>query len=218
MPYRSDDSLGKRVIERGVHVMIEMIGYLGSILVLVSMLMSSVVKLRVINTIGSGIFAAYALMIHSYPTALMNGALVGINIYNLVRLNQRDQAYDLVEGARGDGLLRYLLDYYREDIQTYFPDFPADSGADRAYIVCCKGNPAGVLLGTDNGQGTLQVLLDYSTPTYRDCSIGAYLYSKLPSRGVHTLVFAGAAAQAHAAYLTKMGFARENGAYIKRLG
>ena len=72
--------------------MIEMIGYLGSILVLVSMLMSSVVKLRVINTIGSGIFAAYALMIHSYPTALMNGALVGINIYNLVKLNQRDQA------------------------------------------------------------------------------------------------------------------------------
>ena len=132
MPYRSDDSLGKRVIERGVHVMIEMIGYLGSILVLVSMLMSSVVKLRVINTIGSGIFAAYALMIHSYPTALMNGALVGINIYNLVKLNQRDQAYDLVEGARGDGLLRYLLDYYREDIRTYFPDFPADSGADRA--------------------------------------------------------------------------------------
>lgn len=41
--------------------MVEMIGYLGSILVVVSMLMSSVVKLRVINTIGDGIFAAYAL-------------------------------------------------------------------------------------------------------------------------------------------------------------
>ena len=198
--------------------MIEMIGYLGSILVLVSMLMSSVVKLRVINTIGSGIFAAYALMIHSYPTALMNACLVGINVYNLVRLNQKDRAYDLTEAATGDCLLGYLLDHYREDILTYFPGFTGAGEGDRAYIVCCKGNPAGVLLGTDNGQGTLQVLLDYSTPTYRDCSIGAYLYSKLPSRGVHTLVFAGAAAQAHAAYLTKMGFARENGAYIKRLG
>lgn len=197
--------------------MIEMIGYLGSILVLVSMLMSSVVKLRVINTIGSGVFAAYALMIHSYPTALMNGALVGINIYNLVKLNQRDQAYDLVEGARGDGLLRYLLDYYREDIRTYFPDFPADSGADRAYIVCCKGNPAGVLLGTDNGQGTLQVLLDYSTPTYRDCSIGAYLYGKLPTKGVQTLIFGEEESKAHAAYLTRMGFSRENGVFVKHL-
>ena len=43
--------------------MIEMVGYLGSALVVASMLMSSVIKLRVINTVGSGIFAAYALMI-----------------------------------------------------------------------------------------------------------------------------------------------------------
>ena len=48
--------------------MIELVGYLGSALVVASMLMSSVVKLRVINTLGSGIFAVYALMIHSYPT------------------------------------------------------------------------------------------------------------------------------------------------------
>ena len=197
--------------------MIEMIGYLGSALVVASMLMSSVVKLRIINTIGSGIFAAYALMIHSYPTALMNVFLVGINVYNLVKLSQKDRSYDLVEGTWGEGLLRYLLDYYREDIQTYFPGFTPDCGADRAYIVCCNGNPAGVLLGIDGGQGTLQVLLDYSTPTYRDCSIGTYLYSRLPSRGVHTLVFSGKESQAHAAYLTKMGFAKKDGAYVKNL-
>lgn len=197
--------------------MVEMIGYLGSILVVVSMLMSSVVKLRVINTIGSGIFAAYALMIHSYPTALMNACLVGINVYNLVRLNQKDRAYDLAEAATGDGLLGYLLDHYREDILTYFPGFTGAEEGDRAYVVFCGGDPAGVLLGTDNGQGTLNVRLDYSTPTYRDCSIGAYLYGKLPSKGVRTLVFEGEGSEAHAAYLTKMGFAQENGAYIKRL-
>ena len=88
---------------------------------------------------------------------------------------------------------------------------------DRAYVVCCRGNPAGVLLGTDRGQGVLQVLLDYSTPTYRDCSIGTYLYAKLPSKGVHTLLFAGEESKAHAAYLSKMGFVKENGAYVKRL-
>lgn len=197
--------------------MVEMIGYLGSILVVVSMLMSSVVKLRVINTIGSGIFAAYALMIHSYPTALMNACLVGINVYNLVRLNQKDRAYDLTEVAPGDGLLGYLLDHYREDILTYFPGFTGAEEGDRAYVVFCGGDPAGLLLGTDRGQGMLNVRLDYSTPTYRDCSIGAYLYGKLPSKGVHTLVFEGEGSEAHAAYLTKMGFVKENGAYVKRL-
>ena len=197
--------------------MVEMIGYLGSILVVVSMLMSSVVKLRVINTIGSGIFAAYALMIRSYPTALMNACLVGINIYNLVRLKQGDRSYDLAEAAPEDGLLRYLLDHYREDILTYFPGFTGAEERDRAYVVFCGGDPAGVLLGTDDGQGTLDVKLDYSTPTYRDCSIGAYLYGKLPSKGVRTLIFEGEETGAHAAYLTKMGFVKENGAYVKRL-
>lgn len=198
--------------------MIEMIGYLGSALVVVSMLMSSVVKLRVINTIGSGIFAAYALMIHSYPTALMNIFLVGINVYNLIKLNRKEQSCELVECARDDGFLYYLLDHYREDIKLYFPDFSADQGADRAYIVCCGGNPAGVLLGTDDGEGTLRVLLDYSTPTYRDCSIGAYLYAELPARGIRTLVYSGKETTAHATYLTKMGFIKEKGNYIKHLG
>ena len=46
-------------------LLLELIGYLGSLLVIVSMLMTSVVKLRGINTIGSVIFCAYALAIHS---------------------------------------------------------------------------------------------------------------------------------------------------------
>ena len=56
--------------------LIEAVGYLGSALVLVSFLMASVVKLRVVNSIGSTIFAVYALIIRSYPTALMNFCLL----------------------------------------------------------------------------------------------------------------------------------------------
>ena len=42
-------------------LLIELFGYLGSFLVLISFLMTSVFKLRVINTIGSVIFMTYAL-------------------------------------------------------------------------------------------------------------------------------------------------------------
>lgn len=73
-----------------VSMIIEMVGYTGSVLVVVSMLMSSVVRLRVINTVGSGIFAVYALIIHPYPTALMNFCLVTINIYNLIKLGRKE--------------------------------------------------------------------------------------------------------------------------------
>ena len=64
---------------------IEMVGYLGSFLVLVSFLMVSVVKLRIVNTVGSLIFMIYALIIKSYPTAIMNFFLVLINLHFLYR-------------------------------------------------------------------------------------------------------------------------------------
>ena len=61
-------------------MIIELVGYIGSILVLVAFLMTSVVRLRVVNSIGSLIFAISALIIQSYPTALMNFCLVLISI------------------------------------------------------------------------------------------------------------------------------------------
>lgn len=67
-------------------IMIELVGYLGSLLVVVSMLMTSVIRLRIVNSIGAGIFTVYALIIQSYPTALMNFCLVVINIYHLTRM------------------------------------------------------------------------------------------------------------------------------------
>lgn len=69
-----------------VVLIIEMVGYLGSVLVVISMLMTSVIRLRVVNSIGAGIFTIYALIIHSYPTALMNFCLVVINMYHLMHI------------------------------------------------------------------------------------------------------------------------------------
>ncbi len=201
-----------------ISILIEMVGYAGSILVVVSMLMSSVIKLRVINTIGSGIFALYALIIHSYPTALMNFCLVTINIYNLVKLSKKDQSYELIDAKSDDGLLSYILNYYRHDIRKFFPDFAGDSRIlDQAYVVCCNGNPAGVLLGVERENGVVDVKLDYSVPAYRDCSVGKYLYSKLPAKGIHTLVYSAEESETHAAYLIRMGFVKENGVYIRRI-
>lgn len=153
-------------------MLVEVIGYMGSALIVVAMLMSSVVKLRVINSIGAGIFVIYALMIKSYPTALMNICLIIINIYNLLKLKKQDKHFDLVNGASNDTFLRYILNYYKEDIKTYFPNWDINlKGMDTAYIVCCDAVPAGVLLGKIQNEGTLEISIDYSIPTYRDCSV-----------------------------------------------
>lgn len=199
-------------------LIIELIGYLGSALVVVSMLMTSVVRLRVINLIGSVIFTIYALIIRSYPTAAMNLFLVGINVYHLYRLLRTRRHYDLVRADGQDGYLRYLLEDCGEDIRRWFPDFAFDpEGTDLACIVCCDRNPAGIFLARDAGEGAAEVLLDYTTPVYRDTSVGRYLYGELAKAGWRTLTFGGNA-PGHVNYMVKMGYRRDDrGAYVLSL-
>ncbi len=96
---------------------LEPFGYLGSFPVPVSVLMTSVVRLRVINLIGSAIFAAYAVLIRSFPTALLNGCPVGINLYHLLKLRNTAGDYELQPVRGREGFIPALpfggvADYY----------------------------------------------------------------------------------------------------------
>ena len=195
---------------------IEMIGYLGSLLVLVSFLLTSVVKLRIVNTIGSIIFAVYAFIIRSYPTAVMNICLVGINLYQLWKATKSVKAYELAETDTEDGLLRYLLDTYRKDMENIFPGLSLEPlDADKAYVVFHEGKPVGITLGTLK-EGELDLLVDYSIPQYRDCSIGQFLYDRLREKGVTRAVYSGST-ENHLDYLERLGFVPEDGRYVKNL-
>lgn len=75
------------------NIYLETLGYIGTILVVVSMTMKSINKLRIINVSGSIISAIYAIMISSWPIAIMNFCLISINMYHLLKhvLNKRRQ-------------------------------------------------------------------------------------------------------------------------------
>lgn len=197
-------------------MMLEIFGYIGSTLVVVSMLMSSVVKLRVINTIGSVISGTYALICGAFPLVLMNACLIVINGYNLYKLLKTEQEYDLLEMEAKDASLLYFLNRYKQDIREYFPSFSDEVEWNKAFMVYCDGNPAGVLLGKERTLGVLDVEIDYSIPTYRDCSVGKFLYSKLEHKGIHTLETSQQKSEIHTSYLQKMGFEKVGDKYVKR--
>ena len=200
------------------NVWLEMFGYLGSTLVVVSMLMASVVKLRIINTIGSVISGTYALIIGSFPLALMNICLIIINVYNLYKLLKTKQQFEIIKGNGSDAFVKYFVEHNKNDIATYFPGYEAKNSEEEvSYLVCCNGNPAGILLGNDAGDGVLDVKIDYSVPAYRDCSVGEYLYANLNTYGVSKLQFTQNKAEAHVSYLTKMGFENVDGTYVKAI-
>ncbi|MGN1276422.1 MAG: YgjV family protein, partial [Floccifex sp.] len=159
-------------------MVLEIFGYIGSCLVVISMLMSSVIKLRVINTIGSVVSGIYALLCHAYPLALMNASLIVINLYRLYKLLHTKQSYDMIQCPGNDSYIRYILKYYQSDIKNYFPEFEENNLENKtAYIVSCEGSPAGIFIGHQQDD-VFEILLDYSTPVYRDCSVANYIYNQ----------------------------------------
>ena len=195
---------------------IELIGYLGSLLVVISMLMTSVVKLRVINMIGSMIFTGYALAIHSYPTAAMNLCLVLINMFNLYKVFRGKREYTIVDVSSEDVFVRYFLDSNAADIKKFFPRLDTALPYDYVYLICHHTEAAGLFLATTESDGVLNIKLDYVNPAYRDSSVGTYLYKRLSVQHVTKCVLDNPS-DSHRPYLKKMGFSEQNGRWVREL-
>lgn len=64
----------------------ELIGYLGSAVIAISLLIANVTLLRYLNSIGCAIMVTYALLISAYPVVLMNLICIIINIYHIAKV------------------------------------------------------------------------------------------------------------------------------------
>ena len=197
--------------------MLEMMGYLASLLVLVSLLMSSVVKLRIINSVGAALFTAYGILIQSYPTAAMNFALIVVNMYFLTKVLRNKKLFSVEETLVDDNATQHFLRFYRDDISRCFPDYDFSiSAGETCWLVYADANPVGLLIGEAVGDDTVKVSLDYACPSHRDCSVGQYLYGNLKEMGF-TRLTAESHVERHSGYLKQMGFVEENGQFVKQL-
>ena len=64
----------------------EWVGYLASLVLMISFLMKNINTLRIINSIGAIIFVVYGIMLAiSWPIVLTNTFILGVNIYYLAK-------------------------------------------------------------------------------------------------------------------------------------
>jgi hypothetical protein len=68
-------------------ILLEMVGYLGTALVLLSMMMTSVTRLRWLNLAGSVFSMIYAFACATWPVFVLNLCLAIINSVQLARLS-----------------------------------------------------------------------------------------------------------------------------------
>jgi GNAT superfamily N-acetyltransferase len=191
---------------------LQLLGYAASALIATSLLMRSIVRLRIINMAGAATFSLYGFLIGAYPVGILNAMTTTINIVQLIRLQRRKEIFRILEVRPNAQYLQYFLDFERADIGRFIPHFryEAERSEDSrlALFVLRDLVPAGVLLGSIRGD-RLEVELDYVVKEYRDMKVGRFLFTDeadfFRRRGIREIV-SPADTKEHADYLRRMGF------------
>ncbi len=204
---------------------LEMVGYVASATVAVSLMMTSQVRLRVLNLAGALAFTIYGILIRAYPVAALNALIVLVDLWFLVRLLAGRDHLSLLEMPEQDLYFREFLAFHRRDIHRFFPgygDEPVpENGSTLRFYVLRNMVPAGVFIGTPLPDGTLHVDLDYVLPAFRDFKSGRFIFEEnldlFRSRGF-TRLLARTGNDAHCRYLGRVGFTQVSpGEFEKRL-
>lgn len=188
--------------------LLEWIGYLASVLVLISLSLSSIFKLRVFNLIGSLVFSFYGFAIGALPVGIMNLVIVLTNIYYLRKLYFKKDQFDIVEVKSSDAYAQKFLHFYRNDIAKFFPEFDSNQMAENETVLVLRNmNLAGILI-TQHHNDTINIVVDYVTPQYRDFKNGRFVYEHFQSvlAVKNKKVFAETKNPKHVKYLYRMGF------------
>jgi Na+-translocating ferredoxin:NAD+ oxidoreductase RnfE subunit len=98
----------------------EGIGYAASLIILVSLLMTNVFRLRVINGIGSVLFGAYGWLIGSWPVCVINLVIAGIDGWYLLQTLTSGAFFDLAPATSvgPEYLKRFFMYHERERRNT----------------------------------------------------------------------------------------------------
>jgi len=189
----------------------ELVGYLGSVLVIVSLAMTSVVRLRMISLAGSLAFLVYGTLIGSVPIVGTNLAIVALNIWFLWRELGGGRDLGAVIVPTDSPFLLDFLDHHEAEIKSFQPEYDPSATMGFAMVLTRDGLPAGTILGRRD-EATLDITLDFVLRAYRDSRLGRWIYGPgarvFRAAGV-TRLTAAATLESHSSYLVRVGFTRD---------
>lgn len=189
---------------------IEVVGWVASGFVVASLTMRSLVKLRFLGLIGAICFTIYGVLLEAWPIAIVNGVIIGIQVWFLRALWQRPQeTFRLLEVSADSEYLRDFVAFYDEDLRRTGANVALAFLPDRErWFVLRDMIPAGLVVGRWVEDETFSVDIDYAIPQYRDTRLGRFAFSPGSPlfEGRLARVTAEARTPAHARYLERLGF------------
>ena len=116
-----------------VNLPLEIFGYIGTVLVIVSMLMTSLTKLRIINVCGAIISTIYSIIVGAWPIVVMNICLMCINIFHIVTAYTKRTALTDVTVKDSDASLVHFLNTYEDRIKRDFSEYDLNISDEYEY-------------------------------------------------------------------------------------
>ena len=198
----------------------QVIGWVGSGLVVLSLMQARVLRFRWMNLAGAVVATVYNAVFAIWPFAAMNGAIAVIDVYWLWRLQRErhDSAvYEVVEVAPDDAYLQHVMNVHAADIDRFRSPAPAGGVGGRFAFLVVRGDEAvGVVLVSAVGEGVGYVELDWVTPRFRDFTPGEFVYRRsgvFAEHGFRRLV----APSGEADYLTRVGFRQQADGWVREV-
>ncbi len=190
----------------------QIIGYLASLFLAISLFVTNDLKFRIVNSLGCFSFIIYGILIHQIPIIATNGILFLINMYYLLKIRQTREFFDILEFRKDFVIIARFFSFYEKDIKKYFPAFTLSQITDKeiCFIVLRDLVIANIFIATLDEKGTATVKLNYTVPKYRDYKIGKFLFAKekkyLLDKGAKEIFYDEVFNKQHEDFLIRTGF------------
>ncbi len=160
----------------------DVIGWVGSVLVVVSLMLPSVRRFRWMNFTGSVLATIYNGLFQIWPFFAMNLAIALIDAAWILRIERdarRGRAYQLVPIDASEPYFAHMAHALGEAVDRWYPGFgvSAAPAGRRAFLVLHGEETIGLVVADVDGD-VADIALDVVTPRFRDFTPGRFVYTQ----------------------------------------
>jgi hypothetical protein len=162
----------------------EWLGTAASVIIAISLMQKNLKWLRILNLAGAAGFAVYGFFLRAWPVFGLNGFIALIDIWYLIDLLTRNDKFShYFCDPEKDPFCGEFLKFHKTDINRFFPDAGGNLIAGtRGCVILRNLVPVSLVIYRQERPETIQVLIDYATPPFRDFRNARYFLEK----AVHT--------------------------------
>lgn len=191
------------------------VGYAASLIILVSMLLTNVYRLRQLNLVGALVFALYGYWARAWPVVFMNLLIAGVDVWHLLQMLRYSAFFDLAPATSvgAEYLKRFFL-FHERELMKFAPGLTFEELQEAHTCVLFRNMlPVGLFAYRQAGPDA-DIVIDFMIGEYRDFKAGRYLYKTkrmfFKEQGIKRF-HAVARHPTQPKYFLQNGFVREDG-------